>query len=338
MFDAITIGSATRDAFFKARFRIINRSDFASGRGYLLPVGEKVEISDVFFTIGGNAVNAAVTFSRQGLKTACAAKIGSDVSGEEIKRRLKREGIDDFLKIDSKLPTAYSVILSEKGERTILAYHGAADNFFLKDLSLNKLLSRWWYISLTGRSTAMFKKLVQFAGAKKIALAFNPTGYHLRHHRKEILKNLNKTAFLVLNEEEAAFLTGFSFKKPKEVFKKLDRLTPGILAVTTGYKGAIVSDGRFIYETGVFPEKKLVDRTGAGDAFGSGFAAGLIKRKVFWSEAKKIKPVDIVYALRLAAANAASVVENLGATEGIIKVRDFQKPRWQNLKIKITRI
>lgn len=327
MFDAVTIGSATRDAFFKADFKIIKRPDFASGRGYLLPVGEKVEISDVFFTIGGNAVNAAVAFSRQGLKTACAARIGNDVSGEEIKRRLKSEGVADFLKTDLETPTAYSVLLSEKGERTILAYHGAADNFSLKDLPLGKLLSRWWYISLTGRSTAMFKKLVQFAGAKKIALAFNPTGYHLKHQKTEILNNLNKISFLVLNQEEAAFLTGLSFKKPKEVFKKLDKLTPGILAVTAGRQGAVVSDGKFIYEAGIFPEKKLVDRTGAGDAFGSGFVAGLIK-----------KPKDVVYALRLASANAASVVEKTGATEGVIKAGDFQKARWKNLKIKITRI
>lgn len=339
MFDAVTIGSATRDAFFKADFKIIKRPDFASGRAYLLPIGEKLKISKVFFTIGGNAVNASVTFTCQGLKTVCAAQVGRDVSGEEIKRRLKKEGVNvSFLKTDSKSPTAYSVILLQNGERTILNYTGANDNFSLTPTDLNKLASRWWYVSLAGRSIKIFPQLIQMVARKKIALAFNPTGYHLRYQKSEILNNLRKISFLVLNEEEAAELTGVSFKRPAEAFKKLDKLMPGILAVTRGQKGAVISDGKFIYEAGIFPEKKLIDRTGAGDTFGSGFTAGLIKRKLGFVQINKIKPEDVVYALRLASANAASVVEKVGATEGIITARDFQKPRWKHLKIKITKL
>ena len=49
---------------------------------------------------------------------------------------------------------------------------------------------------------------------------------------------------------------------------------PGIVAVTSGPDGATVSDGNYIYHAGTFRETKLVDRTGVGDAFGSGFVAG----------------------------------------------------------------
>ena len=131
MFDVVTIGSATRDAFFEGDFPLVKWPKTESGKAYLFPFGEKLEAKKVFFTIGGNAANASVTFTRQGFKTACIAKTGNDVSGEEIRRRLKKEGIETkFIVYDPETPTSYSVLLLEKGpstslrtgERTILNY------------------------------------------------------------------------------------------------------------------------------------------------------------------------------------------------------------------------
>ncbi len=129
-------------------------------------------------------------------------------------------------------------------------------------------------------------------------------------------------------------LTGVSFNEREGVFKKLDKFMPGILAVTDGDKGALVSDGRFIYRVGVFKEKFVLDRTGAGDAFGSGFVAGLIQQGFSQKNIKQIKPENVVYALRLASANATAVVEKIGANSGILTKKDFEKnPRWQKLKV-----
>ena len=356
MFDVVTIGSATRDAFFEGDFPLVKWPKTESGKAYLFPFGEKLEAKKVFFTIGGNAANASVTFTRQGFKTACIAKTGNDVSGEEIRRRLKKEGIETkFIVYDPETPTSYSVLLLEKGpstsfdkaqdkslrtgERTILNYHGAGGNLKIDDLNLKNLSARWWYISLAGESDTMLKTLLKFAGDKDIAVAFNPSGYHIKHKRPEILSSLGKLSFLVLNEEEAALLTDIPFKNEKAVFKKLDRLMPGILAITDGRNGVTVSDGKLIYKTGIFREKKLVDRTGAGDAFGSGFVAGLMRHGVNRKNISSIKPEDISYAIKLATANATSVVEKIGATEGTLRGNEFEKSaRWQNLKIDIIRI
>jgi sugar/nucleoside kinase (ribokinase family) len=100
-------------------------------------------------------------------------------------------------------------------------------------------------------------------------------------------------------------------------------LIDGIAVMTDGARGAIVSDGRYIYRAGIFKEKKLVDRTGAGDAFGSGFVAGFILKK------------DIHFALRLASANATSVVEKIGAQAGILRRKDFNLARWQYLDLDV---
>src|SRR3989338_3358959 len=163
MFDVVTIGSATRDAFFEGDFPLVKWPKTESGKAYLFPFGEKLEAKKVFFTIGGNAANASVTFARQGFKTACIAKTGNDVSGEEIRRRLKKEGIETkFIVYDPETPTSYSVLLLEKGERTILNYHGAGGNLKIDDMNLKNLSARWWYMSLAGGSDTMLKNLFKF--------------------------------------------------------------------------------------------------------------------------------------------------------------------------------
>jgi len=341
MFDVVTIGSTTRDAFFEGDFPLVKWPGAESGKAYILPFGEKLEVEKVFFTIGGNAANASATFARQGFRTACVAKTGSDVSGEEIRRRLKKEGVETkFIAYDQQIQTSYSVLLLEKGERTILNYRGAGAGLRIQDVSLKNLPACWWYMSLAGESHAMLKPLLEFADKNGIAVAFNPTGYHIKHKRSEILSSLGKLSFLVLNEEEAALLTGISFKNEKAVFEKLDRLMPGILAVTDGKNGVTVSDGHFIYKAGTFKEKTLADRTGAGDAFGSGFVAGLMRRQMAngkWQMAS-LKPDDITYAIRLATANATSVVEKVGATEGTLTKRNFADSRWSRLNISVKKI
>ncbi len=339
MKDVITIGSATKDVFLKNNFEIIFWPSAPFKKAYLIPVGEKLGVEKVFSTIGGNAVNASITFSRQGLKTACLTKIGNDLFGKELIFRLKKEKVDSSLIVkNSQEITAYSVILLKKGERTILNYSGALNTFNLKDINFKKLKSKWWYLSLSGESDKIFKPLLNFAQRNKIAVAFNPTVHHLKHKREEILKFLKYISFLVLNKEEMEFLLGRKFKVEENIFKEIKKITQAIIAMTKASQGAIIFDGYFIYKIGIFKEKKLVDRTGAGDAFGSGFTAGLIQRGINFSNLKKVQPSDIFFAAKLASANATSVVEKIGATEGILFKKDLKNRRWQNLEFKIKKL
>lgn len=327
MYDIVTIGSVTRDNFLESDYEIIKWPKTPSGRGMLLPFGEKLGVKRVHLTIGGNSANASVTFARQGFATACFGKIGADLSGRELAERLKKEKVKPLFAISRDRATAYSVLLLKEGERTILGYHGASDTWTAEDIPWKNLKSKWWYLSLAGESDKFLKPLLAFARKNKTQVAFNPSGHHLKHKRQEILAVLKDLAFLVLNAGEAAELVGIPFKKEKEVFKKLDKLTPGIVAVTDGPNGVTVSDGKYLYKAGIFKEKAVVDRTGAGDSFGSGFVVGLMR-----------KPGDMKYAIRLASANATSVVEQIGATEGILTRKSFESLRWKNLEIKVTKI
>lgn len=331
MFDVIAIGSATIDNFLKGKYPLVDYKDSPSEKAYALPYGEKMGVDFAYFTIGGNAANASVTFARHGFKTACAAKIGEDLSAKEFLARLKKEGVNTKLIAQTgEKPTAYSVLLlSEEGDRTILGYHGASDIFRLEDLKLRKLKSKWWYLSLAGESDAMYLPLLKFAKENNIKVAFNPSGHHIKHKRQEILDSLKDLSFLVLNTGEAAELVGIPFDKEKEVFKKLDELTPGIVAITDGPKGVTVSDGRNLYKAGIFKEQRVADRTGAGDSFGSGFTAILAGAGENYKN-----PETIQEAIKFASANATSVVEQVGATEGILTRKQYESDeRWHKFLI-----
>jgi len=338
MYDVVTIGSATRDNFLVMDYNLIDWPKSPSKKAVVFDWGEKYGVETVYSTLGGNAANASVTFARQGLRTACVAKIGSDVAGREFLAYLKQYKVATNLIAKSKdLPTAYSALLLGKtGERTILNYHGASNTFTIKDVPLSKMKAKWWYVSLSGKSSVMYPALIAFAKKNNIKVAFNPSGYHLKHGRQEILDSLKDLAFLVLNEGEAADLLGMSFNDGKAVFKKLDDLMPGIVAVTDGPNGVTVSDGQNIYKAGIFKEKKMEDRTGAGDSFGSGFVAGIMRREKLKAKSSKLEADDIKYAIRLATANATANVELIGATEGLLTKKEFDTdPRWQNLDIQV---
>jgi len=131
---------------------------------------------------------------------------------------------------------------------------------------------------------------------------------------------LDKIDILIVNQEEASLLTQSDFKNEEEIFKKLDQLVKGIAVMTKGPEGVVVSDGKKIYSAGI-PKSGLVDRTGAGDAFSAAFVAGWIEKE------------DISYAIQLATANATSVVQKMGATNGLLKKGEWGE--WEKVKVVI---
>jgi len=324
MFDIVTFGSATRDLFVRSKnFDIFKNKKFISGEGICFNLGSKVYIEDLFFATGGGGTNTAATFAKQGLKTAYVGKVGNDPGGEAILKELKELKIKPFVLKDKKHRTAYSIIISVSSkERTILVYRGACHFLEKKETPFSKLKTKWIYIAgLSGKSANLLPSIISFAKKNKIKIALNPGKAQLALKLKGLKNILSVVDVLILNKEEGANLTNLPYQKEKEIFRKLDRYVKGIVVMTKGPEGVIVSDGKNIYQAGTFKEKRYIDRTGAGDAFGSGFVTGLIKTGA------------IEEAIRLGTANATSIVEYLGAKNGILTTKEFKHQKWQKLKI-----
>ncbi|MEK7565412.1 MAG: carbohydrate kinase family protein [Patescibacteria group bacterium] len=325
-FDVITIGTATRDAFVRSKeFKRKSSPIFLTGESLCLPLGEKIDVEDIIFATGGGATNAAVTFSRQELNTACICKIGDDVSGKEVLQNLKQEGVaTNFVIEDNNKKTAYSILLlSPNGERTVLVYRGASEYFKLADINLRTLSAKWFYV-VGSIPLSVLNPVLDKAKEINAKVAYNPSKSEIKTGLTGLGDVLKKLDVLLINREEGAYLTGIDYKKEDKIFKTLDGYVDGIVILTDGNKGALISDGKSIFESGIFKNQNVVDRTGAGDAFGSGFVAGLIERN------------DVQYAIRLASANATGVVEKMGAKDGILTKNQFiDDRRWQDFKIKV---
>jgi ribokinase len=332
MFDIITIGSATRDGFFQGiDFKVCKNNKFVTSKGLCLALGSKISVPEVIFTTGGGATNTAVTFARQGLKTVAIFRVGKDVSGETILRELKEEGVNiNFAQIDYAMPTAYSVIfLIKSGERTILSYKGAAEKLTLWEIPLSQVKTKWLLLGSLGKEKNILKNLILWAKEKKIHLAINP-GWRELGWLKKNKKWLNNFEIFVVNQEEAAYFTGISFKREKLIFQKLDHWIKGIVVMTKGKNGVSVSNGKYLFQARTFDKKisqKPKDLTGAGDAFTSGFVSVFVRRKKF--DEKTIEE-----AIKVGSINASSVIKYIGAKKGVITLKEIKRLINKELQIK----
>lgn len=321
MYDVITIGSATRDVFLITdQYRIVSSPEFSSGQGIYLGLGSKLNVEKLVFTCGGGGANAAVTFARQGFKTACIGVVGNDLNGIELIHALEKEGIDtSHFQQHSDDFTGYSAILvGPKGERTILSYKGEGHHFDANSVPFEKLESKWLYLDSLGGNFELLERAVNWAVKNGVHLATNPGVRELQHGREKLAPLLRNFKIVAMNQEEAALLTGVEFNKEDELFKALNDLIDGVAIMTQGEKGVIVSDlprgkagGEKIYRAGIPKEALQIERTGAGDAFNSAFVAQYART-----------PDDIQKCIQLGIANATSVVSQSGAMAGILKKDD----------------
>lgn len=330
MYDVITIGSATVDAFIKTSMEefIDIKTPTSEQELTCYPLGSKILITDLQFMTGGGGTNTAVSFARLGLKTAYAGNLGKDESADRILAELKKEHVDFAGTIDSKAKTNFSVVLNSIGhDRSILVYRDASENLDFNKLNKTKLKTKWFYFSsMTGRSFEAGLKLMAYGARNGIKIAYNPSEYQVREGARKLKPLLEKTDVLVFNRDEAALLTGI--KKEEKIEKLLAavrKLGPKIAVITDGPKGAYCSDGINFYT--IIPRKvKVVETTGAGDAFASSFIACLAKKQ------------DIEFAMRLALANAESVVQYYGAKNILLKwnaaMREMKKgPKVKKIKV-----
>lgn len=307
MFDVITIGSATRDIFLLSKgFQVHHHQDTPTGEEQCFPLGAKIEVDQIYFETGGGGTNAAVTFARFGLKVAFCGKVGGDFAGGEIKRILEKEGIStELLILDPKVRTDYSTILiTPDGSRTVLIYRSSSKDFSEADISLADLTTSWLYITSVAGDFGILEKVINYAIENGIKVAINPGSKEL-DHRERLAHLLKKVEVVILNREEASDFCDIPFSKEHEIWNAMCGAYGQIVVITDAFHGAIACDGEKILRVGILPAP-VVDRTGAGDAFGSGFVAGLIKNG------------DVEHSLKLGLTNATSVIQYIGAKEGII--------------------
>ncbi len=312
-YDIITFGSATQDIHVRSKeFKTIDGvKEFISGEGICLNVGSKINVDDIVFTTGGGGTNVAATFVKQGFRTAFCGAIGVDSAGLELIRELKHIGVDTrfVVKKKEKHTNSSIIIASEDSDRTILVYRGASDMLEEKDIQWKKIKkTKWIYLApLTDLLCDSFDKIVDFAYENKIKIAVNPSKQQLTLPKERLRNIFKKVDILFLNQEEASLLTGVVFNDEPGIFKKVDEMGAKISVMTKGGDGVSASDGKYLYSALPDPSRTILDTTGAGDSFASGFLSDYIRYNG-----------DIEKSIQLGLANSAANLTEVGAKTGLL--------------------
>ena len=278
MYDVITVGSAAVDAFVRTEFYRMLKCGYKQ-TCIAYPVGSKILVEELNITVGGGGTNTAVALKRLGHKVAFIGKIGLGQNSRRIINNLKDEKVDISLVVRSKQARAgYSIILDSKNhDRTILVFKGSNNDLKFSEINLKKLKAKWFYFStMMGASFKTLEKLASYAVKNNIKIMFNISSYLAKKGPSYLRNILKKVDILVLNKEEASTLVGKD--NIQNLLKKLHKLGPKIISITDGKHGVSVLHNGIIYH-GKPHNIKVVDRTGAGDAFSSSFLSGIMRNK-----------------------------------------------------------
>lgn len=305
MVKILSIGAAVQDVFLSHSHELKPVSDKTADELFLkIELGSKNDVNNIDFSTGGGATNASVTFARQGLEAEFMGTIGNDPAGKAVLEDLDKEGIDTkHIKYSEKYHTGFSVVLlASNGERSFLTYRGASTHYESKNFDLSKSNADWIYISSMAGSMDVIDSIFSQARELGMKVFFNPGKNELKQVDK--LKGLlEDVEILLLNREEAKMLV--DGETLEELVRKLLHYVP-VAIVSDGPSGVIASDGKTIVRAGMYEDVKVLDRTGAGDAFGSGFLSK-------WACGKSLKD-----SILFASANSTSVVTKIGAKTGIL--------------------
>ncbi len=273
--------------------------------------GEKIPVKSAELSVGGNAANNAVGATRLGVKTGLVLTLGDDTFGNQIQEKLNAESVDTTYVIKQPgISSNFSVIVNYSGERTIFTYNVPKSY----EYPVNLPITPWMYLTSMGDTFKPFyNHITDFLRTNTtVKLAFNPGSRQIKAGVNEILDILKLTEVLFVNREEAEKLTNFgqSLGREKEILQALSNLGVKIPIITDGVKGSFAFDGKKFIKSGVLPVDAY-ERTGAGDAFGSGTLSGIIKGKT------------LEEALLWGTSNSASVIGYTGPQRGLIKENEM---------------
>lgn len=227
-------------------------------------------------TAGGSGANTIRGLAHLGHKTAFLGRIGSDLEGRFFLKTIKSVQISPLL-LESETPTAQVVCLvTPDGERTMRAFLGASAEFTEKDLKPEffkgvSLVHIEGYQLLKGETVLHAMEMAKAANAR---VSFDLGSYELVEDFKDtIVKLVTKYVdVLFANQQEIQGLTKMPPEKGCALLTDLCETS----VVMLGSEGCIVGRGE---EQTRFPAFKVpvIDTTGAGDLFASGFLHGYLK-------------------------------------------------------------
>ncbi len=254
---------------------------------------------------GGSAANTMAGFASFGGKGGFIGKVADDQLGEIFRHDLRSSGIEfDTPALVASEPTGRCLILvTDDGNRTMNTFLGAAVELNEHDIDEDiikraKVLYLEGYLFDRDQAKAAFRKAAEIAKkhGTKVALSLSDPFCVDRHKADFIDLVDNHVDILFANEQEIMSLYDvFEWDQVPAIIEQKDLIG----ALTRSEKGSVIIENDQIFEVPT-PQVKVLDTTGAGDAYAAGFLFGFTEG------------MDLYKCGELGSAAAAEVIQIMG--------------------------
>lgn len=252
-------------------------ADTAYTAARLPEIGETLGGSGFAVGPGGKGSNQAVAAARSGGDVHFISRIGNDEFGRMALATYRDAGITTHIKSMDDLPTgaAFIFVNETTGENAIIVYSGAAGSLGAEDAETARqtIEQSGVFVTQLEQPVAAARRGLEIARAAGVTTIFNPSPADQADDALLALAD-----YLVPNEGEAAALCGFAVDTLESARRAGDALLArgvGHAIITLGNRGVLVH-GPDISE--LVPAKaagKVIDTSGAGDAFLGSFASAI---------------------------------------------------------------
>ena len=252
---------------------------------------------------GGSVANSIVGLSQLGNKVGFIGKVNEDGLGGKYEDGLKKENVEYFYsKKKEELPTGTCLILiTPDSERTMCTFLGIAGKINENDVDVSAVKNSEitfleGYLWDEGDPKKAFNKAIQ--NSNKVAMSLSDLFCVERHksHFLDLVKN--KLDIVFANEQEAlSLIDAKNFDEIISFSKQLEK----IIVITRGEKGSIAIQKNEVVECNSQKNLKIVDLTGAGDLFASGFLHGHVNN------------LSIKKSLQKGTEMASKIIQKIGA-------------------------
>lgn len=252
---------------------------------------------------GGKGSNQAIAAARAGGDARMITRIGRDTFGDMAQKAWAADGIDtSAVAIDEALPTgaAFIFVSTETGNNAIIVESGAAAKLSPADVAAAEPVIAGAKVLMTQFEQPIETAIAGLSLARKhgVITILNPAPAVKVDDAIYALCD-----YVTPNETEAATLTGLKVETEADALaaaKEFVRRGAKSALITLGEKGALLHGEAGTHMVPAFKVEKVVETTGAGDAFNGGFAVALAEGK---------SPVD---AIRFGCATAGLSVQKPG--------------------------
>ena len=287
--DVIGIGNAIVDVLAFTTDSFLESYSLNKGNMTLINETQAEEIYSKMLssieTSGGSVANTLAGIAQLGGNTAFIGRVKNDNLGKSFTKDIINTGtIFNTPPVTAGPSTARCLILvTPDAERTMCTYLGASVLLESKDLDLSiirdaKILYLEGYLFDNPTSKDAFYSAAKRSkeGNGKVALSLSDS-FCVNRHREDFLDLINKHVdILFANENEIISLFKSSSLEDslKEIKRKCD-----LSIITLGENGSIIISQENDFKINAFNLGKVIDSTGAGDLYASGFLYSYLNNK-----------------------------------------------------------